>query len=87
MSVGKASEDLKAIASARGDIPAQSTADGIDEVGRKVREVPYRLVLHLAPFAVGASEQVRLVDLALVLPSCSGYMDNSGSYGHMHSIG
>jgi hypothetical protein len=62
---------------------AEATANGIDEVGREVRDVAEGLVSHATAVAVGAAEEVGVVDLAVVGPRGGGYMNYAASFGHV----
>ncbi len=53
---------------------AEPSSDGIDQVGRQVREVAERLMLDLSTISIGTPEQVGLVDLVLVPSCCGGYV-------------
>ena len=54
MTVRQAADDLE-LSPRRGDLAAQSAADGVDKIRGQVREVSEGLVLDLAVLAVAAS--------------------------------
>jgi len=60
----------------------QAVADGLDEVSREVGDIAQGLVLDLAVFAIATTQEVGLVDSALVVSSRGGYMHRSKTCCH-----
>ncbi len=56
--------------------PQKPTSDGFNQIRGQVREVAQGLMSDLVPVAVGAAQQMRLIDAALINASVVvGYMD------------
>ncbi len=64
----------------------QPTADDVDEVGREVGDVADGLVLDLAAFAIGAAQQVALVDPVLVASTHPSHVDAAAPCCHEHMV-
>jgi hypothetical protein len=79
VAVGKGAVDLESGAGRQELLAGEGEANEIDEVWREMGDVAEGLVLDLGADAEGATEQVGLIDLALVDSGCGGHMDLSGS--------
>jgi hypothetical protein len=82
MSVGKGTQDLEAVGCARRQFAPQALTDGLDEVRREVGDIAQGLVLYLAVFAIATTQEVGIVDSALVEASRGGYMHRSKTCCH-----
>ena len=51
-----------------------------------MREIAHGLMSDLVPVAVGAAQQLRLIDAALINARRRGYMDSAGSSRHCLKI-
>ena len=52
----------------------------------QMREIAESLVLDLVAFAVGAPEEVGLVEFVLVAAGCGGYVYRAGAACHVRNI-
>ncbi len=76
--------DLECEAGRSERLALESTTNQLDHVGGKMGEIADRLVLHLAVFAIAATEQMALVDLVFVLSPCRDDMDSAISARHAY---
>ena len=82
MTVGEGALDGERVRDRDELLSGQGAADQIDEISWQVGDVAEGLVLDLEADAVGAAEQVGVVELALVVACCCGHMDSTGSRWH-----
>jgi hypothetical protein len=76
MAVGARAGDVEDVGGGHEGLAAERAADEVDDRIGQMREVAQRLVLDLARVAVGASQQVGLVDAALVAARRSDDVNN-----------
>ena len=69
-----------------GWLPSQPSSDGVDQVGREMGQVSERLMLDLAAFSVGSSQEMGLIDLPFVGATRGGYMYCTVSAWHTYAI-
>ena len=62
------------------------TSNGLDQIGRQMREITEGLMLDLAVLAKGAAQQMRLVDASLIDACGRGYMNSTRSSCHAEKI-
>ena len=62
------------------------TPDGLDQIGWQMREITEGLMLDLAVLAIGAAQQMGLVDASLVDACGRGYMNSTCSSCHAEKI-
>jgi hypothetical protein len=86
MAVWQAPFDLEPLACDDMGLAAQRLADELDRLHGQVGEVGERLVLDLAVLAIGVAQKMGLVDLVLVLTTCSRHMHRTSLSGHKHII-
>jgi hypothetical protein len=60
-------------------VATKPVSDGLDQIRGQMREVTQGLMFDPASLAVGAAEQMRLVDAPLIDTCSRGYMDRTGS--------
>src|SRR5580692_2705810 len=85
MTVRKRSHDLPR-PGLRQRLATQSTSNSLDQVRRQVREITEGLMLDLTVLAIGAAQQVGLINASLVDASRRGYVNSARSSCHAMKI-
>ena len=83
--MGKRSHDLPWFGFFR-TFATKPTPDGLDQIGRQMREITEGLMLDLAFLAKGAAQEMGLVDASLIDARGRGYMNSTGSTCHAEKI-
>ena len=82
VAVGQGPLDLEALTGGHQRLAGQAGPHRGDRLGGQVREVGQRLGLYLAALPVRATQQYRLVDLVLVVPTSCHHMDRTTTPSH-----
>src|SRR3989337_1547351 len=83
MMLRQTAQDFKGILSVHQHLAPERAADQFDRGDGEMREIAESLVLDLVAFAVGAPEEVGLVEFVLVAAGCGGYVYRAGAAGHV----
>jgi hypothetical protein len=75
MSVWKTTDYFEGFGAGHIGFALDGAPDQLNDVWRKMRDIPKGLVFDLTVLAVGAAQQVSLIDLALAGTLDAGYVD------------